>query len=67
MDCTYLYIWVNKVKIRAIVDIKAPINVILTCFTKKLGIDPDIDFCKEFGIAGLQFIFNQGFYSALPF
>ena len=58
--------WVNKVKIRAIVDTGAPINVISTRFAKRLGIAPDLDYRKEFGTAGTQSTTAQGAYSALP-
>ena len=56
----------NRVKIRAIIDTGALINVISTHFAKKLGIAPDIDFHKEFGTAGSQSTVTQGAYSALP-
>ena len=55
LDCTYLDIWV-KIKICAIINTSAPINMISTCFAKKLGIALDLDYCKEFGIAGIQSI-----------
>ena len=58
--------WVNKVKICAIVDTGAPINVISTFFAKRLGIAPDLDYCKEFGTAGTQSTTAQCVYSALP-
>ena len=58
--------WVNKVKIRAIVDTGAPINIISTRFAKRLGIALDLDHCKEFGTAGTQSTTAQGAYSALP-
>lgn len=58
--------WVNKIKIRAIVDTGAPINVINTQFAKKLGIASDIDYRKKFGTAGMQSTTAQSTYSALP-
>ena len=66
LDCTYVDMWVNKIKIRAIVDTGAPINVVSTKFAKQLGIAPDIAYQKEFGTAGLQPTTSQGAYSALP-
>ena len=66
LDCTYVDMWVNKIKIRAIVDTGAPINVVSTKFAKRLGMAPDIAYQKEFGTAGLQPTTSQGVYSALP-
>ena len=66
LDCTYVDIWVNKIKIQAIVDTGAPINVVSTKFDKILGIAPDIALQKEFGTAGLQPTVSQGAYSAPP-
>ena len=66
LDCTYVDMWVNKIKIQAIVDTGAPINVVSTKFAKRLGIAPDIAYQKEFGTAGLQPTTSQGAYSALP-
>ena len=66
LDCTYLDMWVNKVKIRAIFWHWRPYNVISTHFAKRLGIAPDLDYHKEFGAAGTQSTTAQGVYSALP-
>ena len=54
LNCTYVDVWVNKIKILEIVDTYAPINVISTLFAKMLGIATDFDCRKEFGTAGLQ-------------
>ena len=65
LDCAYVDMWVNKIKIQAKVDTGAPINVVSTKFAKRLGIAPDIAYQKEFGTAGLQPTTSQGAYSAL--
>ena len=66
LDCTYIDVWVNKIKIWAIVDTSAFINVISTFFAIRLGVAPRIDYRKEFGTAGLQSITSQGMCSTLP-
>ncbi|KAJ9086954.1 hypothetical protein DSO57_1038145 [Entomophthora muscae] len=40
--CTYADISVNKVKVRAIIDRRDPINIGSTCLVQKLGLAPDI-------------------------
>ena len=59
--------WVNKIKVRTIVDTGAFINVVSTKSAKRLGIAPDIAYQKEFGTAGLQPTTSQGAYSTLSF
>lgn len=58
--------WVNLIKIHAIVETSSPINVFSTRFAKRLDIAPNLEYCKEFGTAGPQSTTAQGVYSALP-
>lgn len=55
-DCTYIDIQVNKIKIQAIVDSRAPCNIILSRLVKKLGLQPDIDHKQNYGTAGTETI-----------
>ncbi|KAJ9071780.1 DNA damage-inducible protein 1 [Entomophthora muscae] len=63
--CTYADIFVNKIKVQAIIDTGAPINIVSTCLVKRLGLAPDIDHWKQYGTAGLTVTTTQGEYSAL--
>ncbi|KAJ9076690.1 DNA damage-inducible protein 1 [Entomophthora muscae] len=65
-ECTYADIFVNKIKVQAIIDTGAPINIVSTCLVKFLGLAPDIDHQKQHGTAGLTVTTAQGAYSALP-
>ncbi|KAJ9089688.1 DNA damage-inducible protein 1 [Entomophthora muscae] len=65
-ECTYADIFVNKIKVQAIIDTGAHINIVFTRLVKHLGLAPDIDHWKQFGTAGLTVITAQGAYSALP-
>ncbi|KAJ9089243.1 hypothetical protein DSO57_1014994 [Entomophthora muscae] len=42
-ECTYAYIFVNKIKVQAIIDTGAPINIVSMCLVNRLGLSPDID------------------------
>ncbi|KAJ9049785.1 hypothetical protein DSO57_1021006 [Entomophthora muscae] len=42
-ECTYADIFVNKIKVQAIIDTSAPINIVFTRLVKRLGLAPDID------------------------
>ncbi|KAJ9086177.1 hypothetical protein DSO57_1006994 [Entomophthora muscae] len=53
-ECTYAVIFVNKIKVRTIIDT-----------VKRLGLAPDIDHRKQYGTAGLTVTTAQGAYSAL--
>ncbi|KAJ9073229.1 DNA damage-inducible protein 1 [Entomophthora muscae] len=62
----YADIFVNKIKVRAIIDMRAHINIVSMCLVKLLGLAPDIDHQRQYGTAGLTFTIAQGAYSALP-
>ncbi|KAJ9059561.1 DNA damage-inducible protein 1 [Entomophthora muscae] len=64
-ECTYADIFVNKIKVQAIVDTGASINIVSMCLIKHLGIAPDIDLWKQYGSAGLTVTTAQGAYSSL--
>ena len=57
---------VKKVAVRAIVDLRAPRNIIFTKLVKKLGLLPDIAHKQVFGTASLASTISLGAYSALP-
>ncbi|KAJ9064391.1 DNA damage-inducible protein 1 [Entomophthora muscae] len=65
-ECTYADIFVNKLKVQAIIDIGAPINIVSSKLVQKMGLAPDIDHKKSYGTAGLNCTTAQGVYSALP-
>ncbi|KAJ9066139.1 DNA damage-inducible protein 1 [Entomophthora muscae] len=65
-ECTYADIFVNKIKVQAIIDTGAPINIVSTRLVKRLGLAPDIGHWKQYGTAGLTVTTAQGAYSALP-
>ncbi|KAJ9072056.1 hypothetical protein DSO57_1031067 [Entomophthora muscae] len=65
-ECTYADIFVNKIKVQAIIDMGPPINIVSTRLVKRLGLAPDIDYWKQYGTAGLTVTTAQGAYSALP-
>ncbi|KAJ9049082.1 hypothetical protein DSO57_1028271 [Entomophthora muscae] len=64
-ECTYADIFVNKIKVWAIVDTGAPVNIVSTCLVKRLGLAPEIDHQKQYGTARLTVTTTQGAYSAL--
>ncbi|KAJ9072562.1 hypothetical protein DSO57_1026237 [Entomophthora muscae] len=61
--CTYANISVNKVKVRAIIDSRAPINIISTRLVQKLGLAPDIAHNRVYSTAGLHTTTSEGAYS----
>ncbi|KAJ9077857.1 DNA damage-inducible protein 1 [Entomophthora muscae] len=65
-ECTYADIFLNKIKVRAIIDTGAPINIVSTCLVKRLGLAPYIDHWRQYGTSGLTVTTAQGAYSALP-
>ncbi|KAJ9064072.1 DNA damage-inducible protein 1 [Entomophthora muscae] len=65
-ECTYVDIFVNKIKVQAIIDTGAPINIVSMCLIKRLGLAPDIDHRKQYDTAGLTVTTAQGAYSTLP-
>ncbi|KAJ9079202.1 hypothetical protein DSO57_1037790 [Entomophthora muscae] len=64
--CTYANISVNKMKVRAIIDSRAKINIVFTCLVQKLGLAPDIAHSRVYGTAGLHTTTSKGAYSAIP-
>jgi hypothetical protein len=65
-ECTYVNIWVNKIKVRAIIDSGAPGNIISTKFMKRLKLMPDILHEQNYGTAGIHGVTSKGAYSVLP-
>ncbi|KAJ9048495.1 DNA damage-inducible protein 1 [Entomophthora muscae] len=65
-DCTYFDILVNKVKVQAIIDSGALVNIVPTTLVKRLKIAPNVDYCKQYGNAGPVPTVSQGIYSVLP-
>ncbi|KAJ9057924.1 DNA damage-inducible protein 1 [Entomophthora muscae] len=64
-ECTYANIFVNKIKVQAIIDMGTPINIVSPRLVKRLGLAPDIDCRKQYGTVGLTVTTAQGAYSAL--
>ncbi|KAJ9057098.1 hypothetical protein DSO57_1025841 [Entomophthora muscae] len=64
--CTYADIFVNKLKVQAIINTGAPINILSSKLVWCMGLAPDIDHKKQYGTAGLGCTTAQGAYSALP-
>ncbi|KAJ9062904.1 hypothetical protein DSO57_1005706 [Entomophthora muscae] len=64
-ECTYADVFVNKIKVQAIIDTGAPINIVFMWLVKRLGLAPDIDHRKQYGTAGLTVTTAQGVYRAL--
>ncbi|KAJ9076553.1 hypothetical protein DSO57_1024970 [Entomophthora muscae] len=65
-ECTYADFLVNKLKVQAIIDTRAPINIVSSKLVRQMGLAPDIDYNKQYSTAGLDFTTAQGAYSALP-
>ncbi|KAJ9069240.1 DNA damage-inducible protein 1 [Entomophthora muscae] len=65
-ECTYTDIFVNKIKVQAIIDTGALINIVSTRLIKCLGLATYINHRKQYGIAGLTVTTAQGAYSTLP-
>ncbi|KAJ9067770.1 hypothetical protein DSO57_1035868 [Entomophthora muscae] len=65
-ECTYTDIFVNKLKVQAIINTGAPINIVSSKLVRQMGLAPDIDHKKQYGTAGLDCTTTQGAYSALP-
>ncbi|KAJ9077671.1 hypothetical protein DSO57_1014482 [Entomophthora muscae] len=59
-ECMYENIFVNKIKVQAIIDTGAPNNIFSTCLVKCLRLAPDIDHQKQYGTAGLTVTTAQG-------
>ncbi|KAJ9052726.1 hypothetical protein DSO57_1031353 [Entomophthora muscae] len=65
-ECTYADISVNKVKVREIIDSRAPINIISTRLVQKLGLAPDIAHNRVYSTASLDTTTSEGAYSMIP-
>ncbi|KAJ9079806.1 DNA damage-inducible protein 1 [Entomophthora muscae] len=65
-ECTYADIFVNNLKVQAIIDTGAPINIVSSKLVRQVGLAPDIDHKKSYGTAGLDCTTTQGVYSTLP-
>ncbi|KAJ9064108.1 hypothetical protein DSO57_1033814 [Entomophthora muscae] len=52
--CTYADIFVNKLKVRAIIDTGAPINIVSSKLVQQVGLAPEINHRKQYGTAGLD-------------
>ncbi|KAJ9067370.1 DNA damage-inducible protein 1 [Entomophthora muscae] len=63
--CTYADIFVNKLKVQAIIDTGAPINIVSSKLVQQMGLAPDIDHKKQYGTSGLDCTTTQGAYSTL--
>ncbi|KAJ9053065.1 hypothetical protein DSO57_1027841 [Entomophthora muscae] len=64
-ECTYADIFVNKLKVQAIIDTGPPINIVSSKLVQCMGLAPDIDHKKQYDTAGLGCTTSQGAYSAL--
>ena len=64
--CSHTDLWVNKVRVKAVVDSGAPGNIISTKLMKKIKLALDIECNKKFGTAGKEVTTALGAYSALP-
>ncbi|KAJ9075520.1 hypothetical protein DSO57_1035316 [Entomophthora muscae] len=64
-ECTYVEISVNKVKVRAIIDSRAPISIVSTCLVQKIGLAPYIAHRRVYGTVGLHTTTSEGAYSAI--
>ncbi|KAJ9073733.1 hypothetical protein DSO57_1012954 [Entomophthora muscae] len=53
-DCTYADIFVNKLKVQAIINTGDPINIVSSKLVQQMGLAPDINHKKQSGTAGLD-------------
>ncbi|KAJ9089726.1 DNA damage-inducible protein 1 [Entomophthora muscae] len=65
-ECTYADIFVNKLKVQAIIDTGPLINIVSYKLVWQMGLAPNIDHTKQYGTARLDCTTAQGVYSALP-
>ena len=63
---TKVEVFINKVKVQAIVDTGAPVNVISSQLAKRIKMAPDLPYNKTYGTAGLNLTTAVGAYSSLP-
>ncbi|KAJ9066160.1 hypothetical protein DSO57_1012351 [Entomophthora muscae] len=66
-DYTYIELVVHKLRVRAILDSRAPENIVSTRLVKKLKLLPDLDYNKEFGTTGPDRTTALRVYSSLLF
>ncbi|KAJ9058370.1 hypothetical protein DSO57_1013036 [Entomophthora muscae] len=64
-ECTYTAIFMNKLKVQAIIDTGAPIDIVSSKLVQQMGLATDIDHKKSYGTAGLDCTTSQGAYSTL--
>ncbi|KAJ9077937.1 DNA damage-inducible protein 1 [Entomophthora muscae] len=65
-ECTYTDIFLNKLKVQAIINTGPPINIVSYKLVRQMGLAPDINHKKSYGTAGLDCTTAQGAYSMLP-
>lgn len=65
-NCTYTNIFVNNIRVQAIIYSGAPVNIISSKFVKTMGLAPNIDHQQVYGMAGLNPCISIGAYSSLP-
>ncbi|KAJ9055085.1 hypothetical protein DSO57_1007840 [Entomophthora muscae] len=65
-ECTYADIFVNKLKVQAIINTGPPVNIVSSKLVQQMELAPDIDHKKSYGTDGLDCTTAQGAYSALP-
>ena len=58
--------FINKVKVQAIVDTGAPVNVISSQLAKNINMAHDLPYNKTYGTAGLNMTTTIGTYSFFP-
>ena len=63
---TTIEVFVNKVKVLAVIDTGAPVNVISTNLVKKIKLAPDLPYTEKYGTAGPISTNAVGAYSLLP-
>ncbi|KAJ9060909.1 hypothetical protein DSO57_1025936 [Entomophthora muscae] len=64
-ECTYTDISFNKVKVRAIIDSGAPIDIVSTRLVRKLGIAPEFAHTRVYVTASKHTTMSEGAYSAV--
>lgn len=65
-NITKVEVFVNKVKVIAIVDTRSPVNVVSTKLVQKIKLAPDLTHSDSYGTAGLAPTTAMGAYSAIP-
>ncbi|KAJ9080906.1 hypothetical protein DSO57_1019987 [Entomophthora muscae] len=65
-DTTRVEVSIQKVKIKAILDMGSPVNVVSSKLMKKLKLAPDLNYTQLYGTAGMAQTQAIGAYSSLP-